>query len=182
MNGWIKLHRQLRNHPIMRDPTAFQIFIWILISVDYKTGKMISGRFWASDELKIKPRTFHKALTERLRDRYDLVTLSSDNKNTVISVKNWDKYQHSGDTSGDTSVTTKGQQSDTKQEYKEEKNIKNKHSSIKSLTDEVVNNVAQYYSVNPKSVFLVRENLVGWCQAKGKVYKNYRAALQNWVR
>ncbi|HEC66019.1 MAG TPA: hypothetical protein ENI23_12060 [bacterium] len=65
---------------------------------------------------------------------------------------------------------------------KDKVKVIHKYNSLKSLTNEVVNDVAQHYSVNPKSVFLVRENLVGWCQAKGRVYKNYKAALQNWVR
>ena len=28
----------------------------------------------------------------------------------------------------------------------------------------------------------IRDNLKGWCEAKGKTYKNYKSALQNWVR
>lgn len=104
----------------MQDPTALQIFVWILITVDRKTGSKRTGRFAASDELGMAPRTFHKALTERLAERYDLVTLTSDNKGTLISLKNWDEYQHNGDTK----VTTKGQQSDTK--VTQYKNIRSK--------------------------------------------------------
>ncbi len=146
----------------MRDPTALQIFIWILISVDYKTGKMISGRFFASKILNIKPRTFHKALSERCQHRYKLVTLSSDNKKTIISVNNWDKYQLSSDSSSDKLVTSKGQQSDTIQEYKNkriEEKTKNPiisndifFSPFKSDLDTTTLEKAKKFDVRPKDI------------------------------
>lgn len=119
--GWIKLHRKLADHDILKDATSLQIFIWLLLNVDRQTGKYITGRFVAAQVLGMKPRTFHKALSERLQHRYDLVTLSSDNKKTIIYLKNWDKYQILSDTHSDTKVTTKGQQSDTKQEVRSKK-------------------------------------------------------------
>ena len=102
----------------MRDSTAVHVFIWILISVDYQTGKMISGRFWASSILGIKPDTFYKIL-KRLEKKYDLVTLSSNNKYTTILVKNWSKYQLDSNTTSNIKVTTESQQSNTIQEVKE---------------------------------------------------------------
>lgn len=178
---YIKLFRKLRSHPIMGDPTALQIFIWILISVDYKNGSMVSGRYWASEELKIKPRTFHKALTERLRDRYDLVTLSSDNKNTTISVKNWYKYQLASDTTSDSPVTPKGQQSDTNQEYKNIRNNTYRHISCLSNT-KLHEEIANQYHVGVGIVKSLSEEMVLYCQSRGKKYSNYKAALQNWLR
>jgi hypothetical protein len=178
MDGWIKIHRKLRNHAILRDPTALQIFMWILICVDYKTGKMVSGRFWAADELKMKPRTFHKALTERLRDRYDLVTLSSDNKNTTIYVKNWKKYQQFSDTSSDTSVTPKGQQSDTKQEDKEVK----KHISITELGDSHFERIAELYGVPISFVRSKYDDMVIWHESSGKNKKDWIATLRGFVK
>lgn len=123
MQTWIKLYRQLKDHEIMRDSIAVHIFMWILISVDYKTGKMISGRFWASSLLGIKPITYYKVL-KRLAKKYDLVTLSSNNKNTTILVKNWNKYQGDNNTSSNNKVTTKEQQSNTNQEIKNKEDKK----------------------------------------------------------
>lgn len=117
----------------MTDPTALQIFIWILISVDYQTGKMVSGRFWAGEELKMNPNTFYKALTERLQQKYDLVTLSSNNKNTVISVKNWSIYHIDGNNSSNNKVTTGQQQSNNKVTLN--KNIKNIKNYINTYVD-----------------------------------------------
>lgn len=121
---YIKIFRKIRDHSVFNDEQALRVFIWILISVDYKTGSMISGRFWASEILGIKPTTYYKIL-KRLEKKHDLVTLSSNNKNTTILVKNWVKYQSDGNTTGNNKVTTKGQQSNTNQEIKEIKNKRN---------------------------------------------------------
>lgn len=177
--GWIKLYRKLEDHPIMQDATALQIFIWILMKVNYKTGELTTGRFIAAEVLKMKPRTFHKALLERVQNKYKLVTLSSDNRKTTILVNKWKLYQRDSDTSSDTQVTTKGQQSDTIQEVRS-KNKEYKH--IDSLNEELAREVATQYSVPLVAVTKLSEDLRLYCQSKGKKYANYKAALQNWVR
>ena len=159
-NGWIKLYRKSKDHPLMKDFTAWGVFTWILLSVDKDTGEVTTGRFWVSQELGINPSTFYKAL-RRLEKKYMVVTLISNNKNTTIRVLNWDKYQQKKetvtqvdniknkenvdnlgitqneienpgfsntskqlqkDTSGNNKVTTKEQQSNTIQEYKNKRN------------------------------------------------------------
>ena len=119
--GWIKLYRKIGDHEIIRDAYGLQIFIWILIHVDLTTGQYTSGRFVMSEALKIKPRTLHKVVTERLQNRYHLVTLLSDNKKTTFSICKWKSYQENSDTKSDTKVTPGGQQSDTKQEVRSKK-------------------------------------------------------------
>lgn len=183
--GWIKLYRKLADHDILRDPTSLQIFIWLLLNVDRKTGGYTTGRFVASQVLGMKPRTFHKAITERLQHRYDLVTLSSDNKKTTIYLKNWDKYQSLGDTPSDTKVTTKGQQSDTKQEViskKKESNIYKHLPEKEEVTGEQIEQIAKQYSVSPANVKDIWESIFGYCHSKGEKYANFYATTQNWVR
>lgn len=119
--GWIKLYRKIGDHDIIRDAYGLQIFIWLLIHVDRTTGQYTSGRFVMSEALKIKPRTLHKVVTERLQNRYHLVTLLSDNKKTTFSICKWKSYQESSDIKSDTKVTPEGQQSDTKQEVRSKK-------------------------------------------------------------
>lgn len=165
----------------MGDPTALQIFIWLLIGCDYKTGMMATGRHWASQELKIKPRTFHKALTERLRDRYNLVTLSSDNKNTIVYIKNWIKYQALGDSPSDKPVTTKGQQSDNKVTLIN--NIRSKDTNnIYTINEDDMLEISKDYNVPLSLVKSSYDDLVNYCESKGKRYKNYKAALRNFVK
>ena len=65
---------------------------------------------------------------------------------------------------------------------KQKKTKQDTYSSIASLTDEVCESVASQYSVTPKVVINLREELKLYCQSKGKTYKDYRAALMNWLR
>lgn len=177
--GWIKLYRKIGDHEIIRDAYGLQIFIWLLIHVDRATGQYTSGRFVMSEALKIKPRTLHKVVTERLQNRYHLVTLLSDNKKTTFSICKWQSYQENSDTKSDTKVTPGGQQSDTKQEVRS-KNKEYKH--IDSINEELAREVATQYSVPLVAVNKISEDLKLYCQSKGKKYANYKAALQNWVR
>lgn len=58
---------------------------------------------------------------------------------------------------------------------------KENFSSLEDLTPEVVNEIARQYNLAPKFVNLQRITLVNYCESKGKVYKNYKAALKNFV-
>lgn len=185
-DGWIKLYRKLRGHEILHDPTALQIFIWILICVDYKTGKMTSGRFWGAEELGINPNTFYKALRERVCQRHKLVTLTSNNKNTTISVNNWAKYQHDSNTSGNNKVTTKEQQSNTKQEVKEIKEIKNNNNIRErgTLTQKDFEEISSKYQVPISFVLSKYEDVCNWEDEKpGRMNgRNWRLTLIRWVK
>lgn len=181
MEGWIKLHRIIRDHDIFKDESAFRVFMWILCSVKYETGEMTSGRFWASEILGINPNTYY-AILKRLDKKYDLITLSSNNKNTTILVNNWLKYQRDDNTSDNNKITTKQQQNNTRQEIKNKRNKENTYSSINSLNEKTVTEIADQYEVSLKDVERLKDDLVLYCQSKGKKYANYKAALQNWVR
>ena len=50
---WIKLYRKAMDHPVFFDETAWRVWTWILMSVDYETGEMDIGRFVASQDLKM---------------------------------------------------------------------------------------------------------------------------------
>ncbi len=115
-NGWIKLYRKLASNELISDPTALQIFIWLLVNVDRKTGKTTIGRFWTSKALNQKPTTFYKAL-KRLETKYKIVSLVTKKvtiKYTEVSLLNWAKYQTGNvvsDNLSNNSVTIKGQSS-----------------------------------------------------------------------
>lgn len=129
MEGWIKLYRKTLENGILKDHTSWVIFSWLLLKVDRKTGKKITGRFWASSELGMKPTTFYKSLM-RLQNKWNMVTLRVTGKYTEISLVNWDKYQNN-DTSSNTLVTHQGHISDTLQEER----IKNTNNNAEISED-----------------------------------------------
>lgn len=185
-DSWIKIYRKLSEHEIMRDPTALQIFVFLLLIADYKTGKAITGRFWASELLGIKPRTFHKG-QKRLQEKYDLVTLSSDNKKTTIFINNWEKYQNSSDTYDDNKVTTKGQQSDTNQELRNKNiyisnddKIFSYFGNLKEDNEKIIA-IAKKFDIRPKDVVWCINDMVSKCDEKGVEIKNVPAKLNTWI-
>jgi hypothetical protein len=55
-------------------------------------------------------------------------------------------------------------------------------SSLKDLTSEVVEEVANKYDIPISLVESVREDLELYTKSKGKTYKDYKATLMSWVR
>lgn len=114
-NTWVKLYRKIRIHEVMGDTTCCQILLYLFTGVDKKTGELKLGRFAASKELNLNPNTFYKAL-KRLEKKYKMVTLTSNNQYTKVSLLNWAKYQPEAPVvtqSGNNQVTTKYQPSNT---------------------------------------------------------------------
>ena len=177
--GWIKLHRKSRDNLFIRDLTAWGIFTWLLIIVDRNTGKKRLGRFWASEELGIKPTTFYQAL-KRLEKKYKVLTLSSDNKSTEISLINWHKYQ-SNDTSIDNKMTTNRQQNDTLQEV-ENKELRNEIRYLLKIPLEDTKILSTKYVCTENQVISKGEDLFNYCKSKGKLYKDYSALLRNAIK
>lgn len=185
MEGWVKLHRKLLNNKeLLRDHTALTVFVWLLLRADRKTGTVETGRFVAAHDLGMNPNTFYKALT-RLRNR-KMVTQSSNNRFTTISIVKWHDYQASGNSAGNNKVTTGEQQSNTIQEVKN-KELKNIYSSKNYLlTDQAK---AYYYEKFPhltrKRISDELENMLDWiANAPGNkgVKKDYQAFGRTWLR
>lgn len=118
------------------DPTAMHLFLTLLLHANAKTGSYMCGRYQLADMTGLKPTTVYKALL-RL-EVTEMVTLSSNNKFTIVSICNWHKYQSSGNTSSDNKVTSKGHQSNTKQELRIKNKEKTKTLAIKSPGHEKV--------------------------------------------
>ncbi len=93
-NTWLKLYRRAKDHPVFFDDTAWKVWTWILMSVDYETGEMTLGRFVASQELRMKPNTFRHVM-DRLKGKYELIETENNHSHTKLRVKNWAKYQTS---------------------------------------------------------------------------------------
>lgn len=117
MNGWIKLHRKVLENPIFRrDRTAWHIFETLLIIAE-RNGEWSGGRIQLADLVGEKDTTTYKAI-KRL-EKAEMVTLTSNNRFTTISICKWAEYQTDGSNGGNNEVTTKGQPSNTLTRRKE---------------------------------------------------------------
>tara|TARA_R110002167_G_scaffold1338_3_gene5975 strand:+ start:1988 stop:2593 length:606 start_codon:yes stop_codon:yes gene_type:complete len=103
MKGWVKLHRKILENGLFFDAELFKVFVWCLLKANFKnkpievynttlkTGQFLTGQFSASEELNIKPSTVYNRL-QRLK-RMGYISIRSTNKYSIITVKNYKKYQ-----------------------------------------------------------------------------------------
>lgn len=123
MEGWVKLHKRLRDHELLRDDVAFKLFTILLLYVNTQTGKYTAGRYQLAEMTGIKPITVYKAL-KRLEKKWKMVTLVSNNQFTEITVSNWGKYQSReevGNSDGNNAVTPREQRGNTNKEIRYKK-------------------------------------------------------------
>ena len=185
-NTWIKLYRKIIEHDVFRDESAFRVFMWILCSVKYETGKMISGRFWGANILGLKDTTYYGIL-KRLEKKYNLLTLSSNNKNTVILVKNWSKYQGDTDISTDNKLTTNRQQTDTIQEERNKNIYTSNESKIFSYfgnlgeSNQKIIDIAKEFDIRPKDVIWCIRDMHSRSSDKNVEIKNVKSKLNIWI-
>lgn len=187
--GYIKIYRKITESDVFFDKAALQVFIWVLTSVDRKTGTLTTGRIRVAESLKMPPSTFYKIL-KRLQKKYQLVNIRATSKCTAISVINWDKYQSNNvDKLGITQKESKTeQQSSTKQEYKNKKQEykRDVQSSspdyLKKIPKEDLKEYLSMSSATEKQVLEKGSELYDYCKSKGRAYKDYKAFLRNALR
>lgn len=137
-DGWIKLHRKLLENPIFNNPDLLKVWIWCLLKASHKghkqmvglqevklkEGQFVTGRFAASNELKINPSTFYKYL--KTLAKLQMIVLNSNNKMTIVTIENWAKHQVDDSESyqqNNNKITTKEQQSNTNKNGKKDKKL-----------------------------------------------------------
>jgi DNA-binding transcriptional regulator YhcF (GntR family) len=179
--GWIKLHRKLLDNDIYRhDPTAWRVFCHFLLIVDHKTGCRDYGRFQVARELDMNPNTLYKAI-KRLENA-KMVTQESNNRFTVLSIVNWHDYQSNDNKAGNNKVTTKEQQSNTKQELRIKKK-ETKHIYIEGeVSLEDVKEIADKYNLYESDINKRLEDMRLWSLSGGNKKVDWKLTLMTWLR
>ncbi|PVH26264.1 hypothetical protein [Sphingobacterium corticibacter] len=138
--GWIKLHRSLLEWEWYDDINTKVLFLHLLLKANHKEksykgmlvkrGEIVTGRIVLASELRMSEQQVRTALN-RLKSTNE-ITIKTTNKNSVISIVNYDFYQDvdseqpAKQPTGNQQITnqqpTNNQQSTTN---KNEKNIKN---------------------------------------------------------
>lgn len=103
--GYVKLWRKCLDSGLLKNPTAWQLFGYLLLKAthrahrqlvggmvfDLQPGDVIFGRSKAADDLCVGEQSIRTAL--KLLEKLEIVTSKATNKCTVISFVNWDRYQ-----------------------------------------------------------------------------------------
>lgn len=79
-------------------------------------------------------------------------------------------------------IPQQGNTKDTIQKILTKDTIQKKYSSIKNIDIRVMEEIATKYNVPTHFVESKFDDMQNWMAAKGKVYRNYKAALSNWVK
>ena len=139
-NGWIKLHRKLLDNPVvMKDSDHLAVWIYLLLNASHteypvlfggkkisvKAGQLIRGRKSIASTLRIS-----ESKVRRVLDLFEIdqqIDRQRSNKNSLVSILNWDKYQifdQQIDQQATNKRPTTDQQATTNKNNKNIKNIK----------------------------------------------------------
>lgn len=165
MNGWIHLHRIMLNNPtVCKDGDHLAIWVHLLLyaaheehdvmfggkRITLKSGQLITGRAIIAEKYNIS-----ESKVERVLKRFEneqQIEQQTSNKNRIITVVNWAKYQDTFEQSEQQSEqqvnnkwTTSEQQVNTYKKDKKEKNYNNNNN--KDIC-------AEQASCSPPSVFI----------------------------
>lgn len=145
-NGWIKIHRKLKEWRWYKEPYTLLLFINLLLSanhkdafwmdVEVKRGQLVTGRKKLSEETGLSEQQVRSRL-KKLEDSGE-ISVKSTNKYTIITICNFDDYQQQDTSEQPTNnqqITNKqptnNQQITTNKNDKNDKNDKNVRSKEK---------------------------------------------------
>lgn len=125
MKGYVKLYRKLLENPVFKNPELLQLFLYCLLRANHKKGKaffgsneieldkgqFVTGRFELATALGQNASSTYKRLQKL--EFLTMVGLQSNNKNTIVTITNWELYQSSIEDK-DNDWTTDGQESNRK--------------------------------------------------------------------
>jgi len=137
MEGWIKLHRKIKDNPIYKNSKALHCWIECLLRANHtrevvyigrkrivlEPGQFITGREKFAEAVNMSPTTVWFWINSFKVD--SMIDIKTTNKYSVISIKNWNKYQNL-DSKVDSKKTAKRQQKDTDNNDKNDNKILSK--------------------------------------------------------
>jgi len=200
VEGWIKLHRKLKNWEWYKDSKTLHVFIHLLINANYndgkwkgykvKRGQLITGRKSISESTGISERSVRTAI-KRLKSTSE-VTIKVTSKFSLVTICNYGKYQPletQGDQQTVQQVTSKRPASDqqvtTNKKLKKLKKVKNINKKPFGEFDNVLLTQDEYEKLKNKfnSSFKDKiDNLSVYLESKGGKYKSHYATILAWDR
>ena len=201
MQGWIKLHRIIREHAFFKERRNFSRFeAWIdmLLEANHTGRQFLLGNeiinceraSFITSEVKLMERwrwskTKVRAFLKLLEDE-QMIVKKTDRKKTTITIVKYDVYQGEGTTEEpikNRQETTKRPQKDTTKNVKKEKNEKNVKKIqyaefVKLSPEEHQKLIDEHGQAATAKMIEILDNYKG---ASGKTYKSDYRAILNWV-
>ena len=162
-NGWISLHRKIRDNPIWKNSQLVHLFLELLLLANHeetkflwngkeetlKRGQLITGRLVLSQNTGIPKSSIRNYL--QLLQKLGILDIKPNNKFSLINIVKYSQYQDKKqkvDSTLDNKRTTRGQQEDT---YNKVNNDNNETISVGAAKpQDQVNEVFKiFYKINP---------------------------------
>lgn len=154
MNGWIKLHKSIKEHWLWEDSFVLKAWLDLLLSVNYKqkkilfdgklmtveAGQIITSIRKLADRWKCSKEKVSKTLSMFESD--GMITVDKDARRTLLSIVNYAFYQNDCDNVKDTDKDT-AQDTDKDADSPQHKNIKN-NKEIKNIYVDSVEEIFRY--------------------------------------
>ncbi|WFF72697.1 hypothetical protein [Proteiniclasticum sp. QWL-01] len=165
-DGWIKFYRATLENPIVcKDADHLAVWVYLLLHVTHaeydtsfvggrftlKPGQQLFGRKVISDDLKINQSKVQRIL--KTFENEHQIEQQTTNKNRLISIVNWDKYQgaeQQNEQQLNNNRTTTEQQLNTNKNNKNTKKTKNIYIGEDGPVDNSIEEIYDAYIPNKK--------------------------------
>jgi uncharacterized phage protein (TIGR02220 family) len=184
-NGWISLHRKMLANPVIcKDSDHLAVWVYLLLSATHKgmgacfkgkritlnPGQLITGRKSIAKKLGVNESKVKRILI--LFESEHQIDRQRSNKNSLVTVLNWDKYQND-DQQDDQQVTSKWPASD--QQVTTNNNVIKKQGN-NVITELEIKNIGSPGDETHLERF---KKIIGYLNSKtGKSYKHNTAKVK----
>ena len=195
MEGWIKIHRQIKDHWIWDNPIYLKAWLGILLTVNHDDNKVLiegelidCNRGQSLISLAGWVKCFGKNWTmQRVRTFFELlkqdemITTEGLRKTTRLTVCNYDNYQF--EQQAKNKQRTSKQQGDNKEitTNKNEKNEKNEKNVIPPTLEMVKKYCHERNNKIDPQRFIDNNSAKGWMIGKNKMI-DWQAAIRTWEK
>jgi hypothetical protein len=190
LSGWVKIFRSFSKWEWYKDSKMVHLFIHLLISANHKDGKwrgqsvkrgqLITGLHSLSEQTSISIQSIRTCLS-RLKSTNE-ITIKTSNKNSLITVVNYDIYQSIEITNNQTNKQLTNDQQTTNKQLTTNKNDKKEKNerNIVPPTFEMIKNysIKRESNVNENRFFDFYQSK-NWMVGKNKM-KDWQAAFRTW--
>lgn len=197
---WIKLYRKIRDNPIYSNSTALHIWIELLLRAGFKTrtkylkrkkitllpGQCVMGHEEMSDIVGCSVGTTYYWISEMISER--LIESNPTPKGTIITIKNWCRYQ-TPESIPENKLKTDRKQIEPNNKDKKVNNVKKKYIKKKvkpSIDDtrnlEYLEGLKKKFNVNDEYLVDQYEKWEDYLKSTGRTYRDYQATFRRWIR
>jgi hypothetical protein len=173
-NGWIKLHRKLKDWEWYHDSKMVHLFVHLLLSANHednkwqgiviKRGQLITGRHKLHENTGISEQSIRTCLN-KLKLTTE-ITIMTTNKNSIITLANYEQYQCDNKklTNVSTNISTNNQPTNNHKQEKNNINKENNNMQAEPADTKTVSDINIPEKINTgetsKSPIIVQEKII----------------------